>query len=109
MMLPLRSTSITEVSALLRAAPSLYPALVLRRLWGFHLRFSLNIGMTGSHVPHKSLNQVHATFVPAAARPVNRFPPNLSRANDYLPVLTTSIRFRHFISGSLTFVSLALT
>jgi hypothetical protein len=27
-------------------------------LWVFHLNFSLNIGTTGSHVAHESLNQV---------------------------------------------------
>ena len=75
-------------------------------MWGFHLDFSLNIGATGSHVPHKSLDHVHATFMPEAIWPVNRFPPDLSRSNDYPPVLTSSLRFRHFISGSLAFVSI---
>jgi hypothetical protein len=42
------------------------------------LNFSLIIGTTGSHVPHKSLNQVHATFMPDAAQAVNRFPLSLS-------------------------------
>ena len=36
-------------------------------------------------------------------------PPCLSRANDPLPVLMTSLRFRHVISGSLLFVSISLT
>lgn len=44
--------------------------------------------------------------MPVTTWTVNRFPPGLSRANDYLPVLMTSIRFRHFISGSLVFVSI---
>jgi len=47
-----------------------------------HLHFSLNIGATGSHVPHKSLNQVHAALMPDAVRAVNRFPPDLSQVND---------------------------
>jgi hypothetical protein len=47
-------------------------------LWVFHLNFSLNIGTTGSHVPHKSLVQVRATFMPDAAQAVNRFPLDLS-------------------------------
>ncbi|WP_156148022.1 hypothetical protein [Xenorhabdus nematophila] len=30
------------------------------------MRFSLHIGVTGSHVPHKSLNRLHAAFMPDA-------------------------------------------
>ena len=37
-----------------------------------HLSFSLIIGTTGSHVPHKSLDQVRATFMPDAAQAVDR-------------------------------------
>jgi hypothetical protein len=44
----------------------------------FHFNFSIIIGTTGSHVPHKSLNQVRATFMPDAAHAVNRFPVDLS-------------------------------
>src|SRR5512143_1026149 len=40
-------------SSLIRAAPPLCPASVLSSLWGLHLDFSLNIGTTDSHVPHK--------------------------------------------------------
>ncbi len=47
-----------------------------------HLHFSLSIGATGSHVPHESLDQVHAVLMPDAVWAVNRFPPNLSRVND---------------------------
>src|SRR3974377_266637 len=36
----------------------------------------------GSHVPHKSLNRVHAAFVPAADWAVHRFPPALSQINE---------------------------
>ena len=57
---------------------------------------------TGSPVPYKSLCQARATFMPDAAWAVCRFPPDLSRVNDTPSVLTSSIRFRHFISGSLT-------
>jgi len=42
------------------------------------LSFSLRIGTTGSHVPHKSLDQVHATSMPDAVQAVNRFPMDLS-------------------------------
>ncbi len=74
-----------------------------------HLGFSLPIKATGSQVPHKSLSQGHATFMPDAAWPVNRFPPGLSWANDSHPVSTPSLRFRHVISGSLALVSLTFT
>jgi len=96
-MLPLRSSPITEPSSLLRVAPPLCPASVLSHLWGFHLCFSLDIRATGSHVPHKSLYQVHAVFMPEAIWPVIRYPPDLSQGNDYPSVLTSSLRFRHFI------------
>ena len=59
-MQPLCSSSITEPSSLLRVAPPLCPASVLSLLWGLHLSFSLSIRATGSHVPHMSLDQVHA-------------------------------------------------
>ncbi len=48
---PLRSSVITTPSALLQTSPSPCPASVLSRSWGLHLRFSLRIGTTGSHVP----------------------------------------------------------
>ncbi|MGA7145900.1 MAG: hypothetical protein WBY47_15480, partial [Desulfobacterales bacterium] len=57
---PLRSICITQISSLLRVVPPLCLASVLSHLWGLHLCFSLNIETTGSHVPHKSLDQVHA-------------------------------------------------
>ena len=98
---PLRSISITGISSLLRAGPPLCSASVLSSSWVLHLNFSLNIGATGSHVPHKSLYQVHAAFMPDTIWAVNRFPPDLSQVNDYPLVLMSSLRFRHFISGSL--------
>jgi hypothetical protein len=65
---------------------------------------------TGSHVPHKSLNQGHAALMPDAIWVVNRYPP------DFIPRLTTTpwlltslLRFRQFVSGLLSFVSLILT
>ncbi len=61
---------------------------------------------TGSQVLGRSLCHVHAAFMPVTIWTVNRFPPDLSRANDSLPVLMTSLRFRQFISGSLVFVSI---
>jgi hypothetical protein len=96
-MQPLRSIPITETSSLLQVAPPLCFASVLSFSWGLHLNFSLNIETTGSHVPHKSLTQSHATFTPEAAWAVNRFPPNLSRTQYSSPVLTSSIIFRRLI------------
>ena len=66
------------------AALSLFSFLVIMQ--PIHLDFSLIIGATGSHVPHKSLIQGLATFMPDAAQAVNRFPLNLSRS-------TNSLRF----------------
>ena len=47
---PLRSTSITEASALLRTAPPQCAASVLKPLWVRHLGASLNIRTTGSRI-----------------------------------------------------------
>ena len=47
--------------------------------------------------------------MPDAVWSVSRFLPNLSRANDYLPVLTSFLRFRHFFSGSLSLISIIHT
>ena len=74
-----------------------------------HLSFSLSIGTTGSHVPHKSRDQVHATFMPDAAQAVTRLLLDLSWSPVSPPVLTSSFSFRHLISGSLALVSLNLT
>ena len=106
---PLRSSSITEPSFLLLAAPPPCPASVLSFLWVLHLNFSLIIGTTGSHVPHKSLNQVRATFMPDAAQSVNRFLLDLSWSMVSTPVLTSSNSFRHLRSSSLALASLILT
>ena len=79
MIQPLRSSSITEPSSLLRVGPPLCPASVLSLLWGLHLSFSLNIRTTSSHVPCKSLKQDHAIFMPDVTWTVGRFPLCLSR------------------------------
>ncbi len=106
---PLRSNPITEPSTLLQDDPPLCPASVLSLLWDLHLSFSLDIRTTGSHVPHKSLDQVHAIFMPDAAQAVNRFPLSLSWRSASTPVLTPSLIFRHLINGSLALISLILT
>lgn len=86
-MQPLRSNPITGPSSLLRAAPPLCLASVLRLLRDRRLSRSLSIETTGSHVPYQSLYPVHATSMPVAARAINRFPPSLSRS-------VASLRFR---------------
>ena len=96
-MQPLRSTSITEASSLIRVAPPLCFASVLSFSWDLHLNFSLSIKATGSHVPRKSLTQSHAIFTPEAAWAVNRSPPNLSWTQYRSPVLTSSLLFRRLI------------
>ena len=75
---PLGSLSITEISTLLRVGPPLCSASVLSRSWDRHLRLSLTIGTTASHVPHKSLDQGHAISMPDAAQTINRLSLNLS-------------------------------
>jgi hypothetical protein len=75
---PLRSSPITGPSTLILDDPPLCLASVLSRLWDRHLRFSLNIKTTASHVPHKSLDQVHAISMPDAAQTINRLPLGLS-------------------------------
>ena len=103
---PLRSIPITGTSSLILDDPPLCLASVLSRLWDRHLRFSLNIKTTASHVPHKSLDQVHAISMPDAAQTVNRLPLDLSWRSPSTPVLTPSLIFRHLINGSLLLISL---
>jgi len=59
-------------------------------------------------VPPLCPASVHATYMPDAMSAVNRYPRHLSRAISQSPVLTSSNSFRHFLSGSLAFVSSAL-
>jgi hypothetical protein len=82
---------------------------ILTLVGGSHLGFSLSIGTTGSHVPHKSLVQVHATCMPDAIQTVNRFPLDFSWESERPPVLTSPLCFRHLVNGSLPLVSLNLT
>ena len=74
-----------------------------------HLSFSLSIGTTGSHVPHKSLDQIRATFMPDAAQAVKQVTLGLILEFDKPPVLTSSFSFRHLSSSSLALASLILT
>jgi len=88
---PLRSSPITGPSSLLQDDPPpscasiLSPFVVLTyRVFSYHHR-------KGSHVPHKSLNQGHATFMPDAARSVSRPLPCWSRNQRRTPVLTSTL------------------
>ena len=106
---PLRSSSITEPSSLLRADPPPWSALVLNRSRVLRLRVSLSIAPTGSHVPHLGLDHILAAYMPDADRAVNRHLPISSRSKGETPVLTSSMVFRHFFDGSLAFDSMAHT
>ncbi len=74
---PLRSTRITRLPhyyGLLRpCAPHRYSASGGAN----HLRVSLRIGTTGSHVPAKSLKPRHALSTPDTAQPVKQAPAGL--------------------------------
>jgi hypothetical protein len=54
------------------------------------LGFFLCIGATGSYVPHQSLDQVRAAFMPDASWAVSRLLPTLTRGTEVrVPVLTS--------------------
>ena len=52
-----------------------------------HLNVSLYIGTTGSHVPQRSQEQLHATFTPDTTQPVSRLPLDSSQTTIQNPVL----------------------
>ena len=60
-------------------------------------------------VPHESPGQIHASYTPAAACPVTRYPTGSSQEMEKPLVLTTLYGLRRFSGGSLAFVSLTLT
>src|SRR5271155_1980752 len=74
-----------------------------------HLDFSLRIG---AQVPTFRA-RAQLSFTPPSCRmssgQQSGRPPDLSRVNDFSPVSTSSIRFRHVISGLLALVSLSHT
>jgi hypothetical protein len=78
-------------------------------LWDHHLRVSLHIGTTGSHVPHKSLNHVHAAFTPAATQAISRLLLGSSWVNDCTQFRRHPYAFDASSNGSLALVSVALT
>ncbi len=68
---PLRSTSITETSSLLREAPPLVPASVFFLMVLAICHFPSHLEQ-GSHVPYQSLYEDHAAYTPAAIGSVSR-------------------------------------
>src|SRR6516165_5863109 len=107
---PLRSSPITGPSTLLRVAPPLCPASVLSSSRGPPAWTSPLA--SGRQVPTfraRARCRVTPPCMPDVIRTAIRPPPDFSRANDILPVSTSSIRSRHFLSGSLTLVSLHRT
>src|SRR5438067_2352490 len=106
----LRSSVIATPSSLLRAVLPLCPASVPRALQGSPTRLA----------PFASVRQVltfHARacsrFAPPSSRmphgPVFRSPTILIPERPPSPVSTSTVRFRQFIDGSLSLVSLKLT
>lgn len=72
------------------------------RIWfdiATHLEVSLGIGTTGSQVPYRSLNRIHAISTPAAAQAVIRLPLSLSRRYHLPTVSTTSLH--HYDASSM--------
>src|SRR6516225_5076228 len=104
---PLHSSSITEPSSLLRAAPPLCPASVLSSSWGPPIWTSPFA--SGRQVP-TFRTRARFRVTPPSCRmpsgPQSGHPPDSSRVNDFPPVSTSPIRFRHVISGLLALVSL---
>src|SRR5208282_4270240 len=64
---------------------------------------------TGSQVPCKSLDKIHAFYTPDTAWPVCRSPPRSSRGMRAPPVLMSPKAFRCVCEGSLALVSLIHT
>jgi len=119
--LPLRSSSITEPSSLLRVGPPLCPASLLSPSQICCLGFSLQttgrrpkplhwpgrpIGATGSRVPHESPDHaratIHAGHPPGQSAGSRQANPGATTRPRFR---TSSIRFRHF-NGGIAFARL---
>ena len=72
---PLRSTSITPASSLVRGSPPLSGASVLSASRVLRLCFLPWHRRPGSQVPYESPNESHASYTPDTAWPVGRSPP----------------------------------
>src|ERR1700677_3932373 len=75
---PLPSTSITEVSTVLRVHPPLESVSVFQPRGFTTCAFSLSTGYEGSHVPCKRPNDAHAIYMPDATKVVITYPSHLS-------------------------------
>ena len=119
---PLRSSPITGPSTLLPDGPPLCPTSVLSpsRIRPLGVLPCLanrrskttsrpSRRTTGSHLPRRSPTQARATSMPDTTWPISRLPPGSSRAKKANPVLMSSIKFRHVISGLLSFAFLGHT
>src|SRR5262245_1466075 len=102
---PLRSTTITAASSLLRTVPPLCPVSVLDFLQDLCLKHSLSTRATDSHVPSSRLSWSHAVFMPDAARSDFRLPSSLSPLIADRGFRHRLNMYRHLINGSLAFVS----
>ncbi len=90
---PLRFTCITKLHRYYRLLRPCAPHRYSASCGANHLKFSLVIGTTGSHVPVKSLEQRHALSTPDTAQPVNRHLLDLSQTTEQDLVLMSSIAF----------------
>jgi hypothetical protein len=110
---PLRSSSITEPSALLRTLLPLCPASVLRHLWCPPLaplpshrddRFSCS-----SSKPDSCSRRLYAGCQWGTKQVPGMGAPTSSRSHHHAAVLTPVRSFRHVINGSFAFDSTNLT
>jgi hypothetical protein len=90
---PLGSTPITEVSTLLLDDPSSPCASLLSPFAGQAYKVFACHRTKISQVQHSSLNQIHATYTPDTAWPINRHSPRSSRRSLTSPVLMPTIPF----------------
>jgi hypothetical protein len=93
----------------LRVVPPLASASVLSLSWFFHLSFSVYIGAEVPTFRSTAIQQIQATSMPDAASVRKQASPKLVPRQRLFAVLTSSLRFRHFISGSLAVLSLSVT
>ena len=68
-----------RASLLLRIGPPLRSASVLEPSRGLRSSHSLCIGAPGSHVPHESLCQARAAYLPVTVQPIDRLSLDLSQ------------------------------
>src|ERR1017187_2878461 len=92
-----RSMDSTEINPVGSAETRLYDSMVI-----------VPAGQRAAHSPQR-MHRDSSFSMPDAAPPVNRCRRSLSRSSDHAAVLTSSNRFRHFISGSFEVLFLSDT